>query len=115
MWGVHRHRDLVLPPTVKREPTSDAAGPERLRTLLQRRTAEVTEEALQQDGRVPPGELDQLERLARVVELCGDEAPRTRQRWPMAAVVVGTLVLVSLLLFTRVTETEIELDATLES
>ena len=96
------------------EPTSDATGPDRLRRLLRRQAAEVAGEAAEAGGHVPPEKLDQLERLARVVELCGGEAPKARKRWPMAAVVGGTLVLVSLLLFTRVAKTEVELDLALD-
>lgn len=91
-----------------------ASEPKRLRDLLRQRAAEVAAEVAQDGGPVPAEKLEQLERISRLVELCGGEAPKPRRRWPMAVVVGGTLVLVSLLLFTRVAETEIELDVAAE-
>lgn len=93
---------------------SGVSGPEELRRLLRRRAAEVAGDVAREGGPVPAEELERLERLARLAELCGSEEPRRRKRWPMAAVVGGTLVVVSLLLFTRVPETEVELDLELD-
>lgn len=95
------------------ESSRAASGPEGLRRLLRRRAAELAVEVAREGGPVPSEDLERLERLARLVELTGGEAPR-RKRWPIAAVVGGTLVVVSLLLFTRVPETEVELDLELD-
>ena len=79
-----------------------------LRSLLHRKVREVSDEAAQHDGEVPSEQLDALNRLARLVEV-RDKALPAVPRWRVAAILAGTLVLVSLLLFLRVRETEVEL------
>jgi len=79
-----------------------------LRSLLHRKVREVSDEAAQHDGDVPSVQLDALNRLARLVEV-RDKTPPAAPRWRVAVVLAGTLVLVSLLLFLRVRETEVEL------
>ena len=53
--------------------------------------------------------MDALNRLARLIEIRDAAAPRRRAWWPAGAF-AGALVIVSALLFARVTETDIETD-----
>ena len=80
-----------------------------LRELLHRKVREASDEAAKHDGDVPAGELDALNRLARLVEVRDKTIPATAPRWRIAAVLASTLVLVSLLLFLRVRATQVEL------
>lgn len=84
-----------------------------LRDLLNRQAKAASEEAVRSGGQVPGEQIEALERLARLVELCDAAQPRTRQRWPVIVALAGTLLIVSVLLFARVAETDIELDMTL--
>jgi hypothetical protein len=86
------------------------APDDRLRELLRRRMQQAAEEAATHDGDVAADQLEKLNRLARLVELRDKTFPQHARRWPLAALLTATLVLVSLLLFMRVSETEVELD-----
>lgn len=87
---------------------------DQLRDLLFRQAKGVSDDAIQADGQVTAEQVEALERLARLVETCKASQPRPpRKRWPLATVMTGTLVIVSILLFARVSETEIELDLAL--
>ena len=82
-----------------------------LEGLLGDRARATIERALRSDGEVPPGEIDGLERLARLVELQKRTAPpEPRRPWPVIAIALATLVIVSILVFARVGQTEIELE-----
>ena len=85
-----------------------------LRDLLFRQVQAASEEAIRADGQISDEQVQALERLARLAALC-DEAqpPPYRKRWPVAATLGSTLLIVSLLLFARVPKTEIELDLVL--
>lgn len=85
-----------------------------LRDLLNRQAKAASDEAIRSGGQVTAEQIEALTRLARLVDLC-DAAQRTptRQRWPVIVVLGSTLLLVSISLFARVTETEIELDVAL--
>ncbi len=88
--------------------------PDELRDLLQRKAQTARKEALGSDGQVPPGQVEFLERLARLVEIWEVAQPKlARNHWPVVAIFLGTLFIASVLLFARVSETEIELDSTL--
>lgn len=82
-----------------------------LRDLLHRKVAEVSRDAAARDGEVPAEQLDALNRLARLVEVRDktSPAPAPPPRWRIAAILAATLVLVSLLLFLRVRETQVEM------
>jgi hypothetical protein len=85
-----------------------------LRDLLFRRAKAVSENVIQTEGEVAVEQLEILERLNRLVKVCDDaQPPAPQKRWPVAVVWFGTLLIVSMLLFARVAETEIELDVTL--
>jgi hypothetical protein len=82
-----------------------------LRHLFFGRARSVSDEAIRNDGDVPAEAVERLHRLARLVEICeAAQPPPPRRQWPVAALLVGTLLLVSVLLFARVPETEVELD-----
>lgn len=86
---------------------------EQLRDLLYRQTKAVSDGAIQASGQISAEQIEALERLARLVDICNVAQPPPRQRWPMVAALGFTLVIVSGLLFARVSETEIELEAAL--
>jgi hypothetical protein len=79
--------------------------------MLAARAATAIDQARKNDGQVPPGEIEALERLARLLELQKATASHpSRRAWEVAAILVATLVIVSLLLFAHVGQTEIELE-----
>lgn len=85
-----------------------------LRELLFRQAKVLSDDAIKVNGQVSAEQVEALERLRRLVEICDiakSELPRTR--WSMAALLVGTLIIISILLFARVPETEIDLDVVL--
>lgn len=85
-----------------------------LRDLLNQQVQIVSEEALRSDGQVSPQKVENVQRLAHLVDLYqAAQAPRRRRRWPVLVALGITLLIVSLLFFARVAETEIELDLAL--
>jgi hypothetical protein len=83
---------------------------DRLRAMLQRRARAVGEQTAE-TGEVSREQLDDLERLARLVAISdAAQRPRAARRWPLVAGLGFTLLIVSVLLFARTRETEIELD-----
>jgi hypothetical protein len=84
---------------------------DRFRDLLHRRVREAREEALANDGYVAPDRMVGLETIGRLVALADKARPATpRKRWPLVAVLGATLAVLSVLLFVRVPQTEVELD-----
>jgi hypothetical protein len=69
----------------------------------------IGDEASRNDGDVPPADIDALTRLDRLVEMRDKRLATAAPRWRIAAILAGTIVLVSLLLFLRVHETEVEM------
>jgi hypothetical protein len=85
-------------------------GAAELRRLVQTRSAAMTESALR-SGRVSPEEIQELDRLSRLLELQSKPDPGRAIRFPHVAAILGsTLLVVSMLLFARVRETAIELE-----
>jgi len=86
-----------------------------IRDLFSRKARVLIEDAIRTDGRIPAEEVQSLEHLARLVEICEteDRVPQPRKRWPVIAVLSATLAILSVLLFARVSETEIELELAL--
>lgn len=80
-----------------------------LRRLLRQRAGSATDEALRSGGQVSPDEIQAVERLRRLIEL-EDAVQAPRRAWPVAIVLAVTLLVISLLLFARVGETEVELE-----
>jgi hypothetical protein len=93
---------------------SAVSSQDELRDLLDRQTQLASKAAIESGGQLDAEQIKMLERLARLVEI-RDHAkqPPARKRWPVAAALGGTLVIVSILLFAHVDETEVELDLTL--
>jgi hypothetical protein len=87
------------------------ATADQLRELLRRQVQAAGDEAIHSGGQVPAEQVEALGRLARLVEIHQAAQPaRVRKRWPVALLFLATLLVVSILLFARVRETEIELD-----
>jgi hypothetical protein len=85
-----------------------------LRELLSQQVEAASKEAVHSGGQVSAEQVDALSRLNRLVDLHQAMQPRPlRKRWPVVVVLGITLLIVSLLLFARVAETEIEADLAL--
>ena len=84
-----------------------------LRRLLRARSDSAAEAALKSGGQVAPDDLQEIDRLVRLLEVraSSSEAPRTQRSWQIAALLAATLLIVSVLLFARLPETTIELEA----
>ena len=82
-----------------------------IRDLLKKKLSQLTNAALRDTGEVTIKKLAELGRLARLVEIVDSfQSPPVRRRWLLIAALVGTLLIVSILLFVRISEAEIELD-----
>lgn len=90
--------------------TSRAPAKDPLRALLAEWADGLAADALNDGGQVPAERLDALARLARLADLRDAATIAPKRRWPTVAVVLGTLVGVSALIFARVRSTEVELD-----
>lgn len=87
---------------------------DQLKKLFYQQVKVASEEAVNSAGQVSAEQVEVLGRLARLVELHeAAQPPPARKRWPVIAVLGGTLFIVSILLFARVPDTEIELDLAL--
>jgi hypothetical protein len=92
-------------------PASRVRGDD-LKALLARRMEDARAKVLQSDGRIDASEIDEVERMARLVALEKDMQPPARQRPTLVAgLLVGTLMAVSILMFARLTETDVEVAA----
>jgi hypothetical protein len=80
-----------------------------LRELLNRRLEKLASQATDAAGGPSADEIETITRLARLIELRDSLRPKRRNWWP-ALVLAGTLAAVSILLFVRIRETEIELE-----
>jgi hypothetical protein len=78
------------------------------REYLERESAQLAAQAARGEA-VSEDRVDALERLARLIEIRDAAAPR-RRAWWAAGAFAGALVIVSVLLFARVAETDIEAD-----
>ncbi len=85
---------------------------EQLRDLLHQQAKAVSDEAVQAGKPVSAEQVDALRRLAQLVEICDAVQPPPRKLLPIIAGLGVTLLIVSILLIARVSETEIELDLT---
>jgi hypothetical protein len=79
-----------------------------LRELLDHRLGKLASQATAGSG-PSADEIETIASLARLIELCDSLRPKRRNWWPVL-VLVGTLAAVSILLFVRIRETEIELE-----
>jgi hypothetical protein len=84
---------------------------DQLQSLLARRTSSAIDHVMRGDGSLAKEDLDSLEQLARLIEIRNvADSAGPRRAWPIASMLAGTLLIVSVLLFARVRETEIELE-----
>jgi hypothetical protein len=82
-----------------------------LRRLLKARSAAAAESALRSGGQVSAEEIEELDRLTRLIDVRSrTDPPRPQRSWRIAVLLAATLLVVSGLLFARVRETAIELD-----
>lgn len=79
-----------------------------LRGLLKRLASELSEKAVSSDERISREDVEALEPLARLIEI--RDAARESRRRAVILLLLGTLAFVSVLVFVRVSNTEIELD-----
>jgi hypothetical protein len=81
-----------------------------LKALLAKTTEQAAEAAVSGSVPVPADRLEELSRLARLIGLREAAVAVPTRRWPMALLAFATLAIVSLLLFIRLSTTEVELD-----
>ena len=85
-----------------------------LRALLGRQAVAAGEDAVRSGGEISAERIEALSRLARLADLLdASRAAPSRLRWPLLAALGVTFLIVGVLLFVRVAETEIELDLAL--
>ena len=92
-----------------RQVRTELAG---LRALLARRIDDAAAEALRREGCPAGDQLDELSRLERLVRLREAALADSRWRWAVPAVALVTLLALTILLFTRVSSTDVEIDLT---
>ncbi len=83
-----------------------------LREVFEREVESLAAEATENSPKLPAERLEALGHLARLVEFRSSSRPKPRNWWA-ALVFVGTLAIVSVLLFARVPATDIELEVSL--
>jgi hypothetical protein len=83
-----------------------------MRELLKREIDKLTREASDSDGAIHRYNIEKVSELSELIELRDSLLPK-RRNWPVALVFLGSLAVASVLLFVRVRETDIELDAQL--
>jgi hypothetical protein len=90
---------------------SAASGGRQLRELLQLKANYAKDKALESAGAIAAEELEDLDRLSRLVRICDEAQPKPRRRHlPIIMLFLATLMVGSLLLFTGPHSTEIEAD-----
>jgi hypothetical protein len=80
-----------------------------LRELLDRRLEILAAQATHASSGPSAEEIEAISRLAKLIDLRDSLRPRRRNWWP-ASVLTGTLAVVSVLLFVRIPDTEIEME-----
>jgi hypothetical protein len=87
---------------------------DQLKKMLYRHTAEMSQKTIEAGGVVEEYKFKELERLSGLIEKYQlSQPPAPAVRWPIIASLLITLLIVSILLFARVSSTEIELDLSL--
>src|SRR5262245_26616390 len=81
---------------------------QQLRDLVNRQAQELIEEVVRTRGTAPQDRLDELGKLKRLADLPDPE--RGGGRWILPSVLFGTLLVMSVLLLTHMSSTDIELD-----
>jgi len=79
--------------------------------LLRTKLIRIEKSARKNNGGISTEDFNHITQLARIIEICDiSKTPLRRNRWPMAVVVVVTLIVVSVLFFGRIRQMEIELE-----
>lgn len=82
-----------------------------LRHLVSQRLASIRRAALASGGQLNTTQIEELEQLACAMEVAEHaEHKQPPRRWPLAAALLMTLLIVGVLVFSRVWTTQIELD-----
>ena len=104
-------RGAALSQTAVESDRMAASERNELRNLVYARANALQTEAIRSGGSIPPEQLEELRQLASLVEIRDAAQPvPPRRRWPLIALFVFTLIIVSVLLFVRRGNTEVELD-----
>ena len=86
---------------------------DKLRQMLIEKAKAAVDKYISEDGKVAANEIDSLEQLSRLVKLVDStQAKRRPNLWLLPTLFLTTLIILSILLFGHVSETEIELDVT---
>ena len=81
-----------------------------LRDLIRRESEAASAEAVESGGQVSAERVARLQQLSKLLEIHQSaHPPRPPSRWPIAAVLCGSLLVASALLFLRVPSTDVEL------
>jgi hypothetical protein len=84
---------------------------DQLRNFLQEQTKKLSAEVVQTGGNISEDQVKALERLVKVAEISEKmKPPKARKRWPVAVMLLVTLVVVTLALVLRMPTTGIELE-----
>jgi hypothetical protein len=88
-------------PCARRREASAASGGRQLRELLQLKANYAKDKALESAGAIAAEELEDLDRLSRLVRICDEAQPKPRRRHlPIIMLFLATLMVGSLMLFT---------------
>jgi hypothetical protein len=94
---------------------TNTSNPDVLSDLLRRQVEELKQTALQSEGDVPESQIQRVERLNRLADLCAALKKKNsarHQRWNVIELLLGTLSLILLLLLFRKPSVQVELDLT---
>ena len=84
---------------------------QQLQNLLQQQAAKLSEQTIRSGGHVDDNKLSELKQLEQLVQIHKTIEPApAKARWPVITLLALTLMIVSILLFARVSSTEVELD-----
>ncbi len=87
---------------------------QQLRKLVHSAAEKLTKEAYQTPEAITDEQIEQLERLNRIVMICENSGPQLKpKRWPTIVILAAASLAMSIMLFFRVPATEIELDLTI--
>lgn len=85
-----------------------------LRALLKKQTSKLYNEATQSNGHISASQLEELSGIEQLIKaLDQTESSSVPIHWPMITLLLVTPIIVSILLFARVSSTEIDLDLSL--
>jgi len=90
---------------------SNISEKQKLRILLKEKAEKLSDEALQTDAQLQASKLEEIEGLEKLILILDKTTPPvTTSRWPVISLLLVTLLIVSILLFARVSSTEISMN-----